>query len=160
MKWFRNYNKDVTKSEPNYLHTSELSVYDLQKHQRYQFRPGSIVCPFQTSESKIGNVLDSYPEGYVHVHWMDGTESKSWPQDLLLLPEAEYDLSSESSTEFAPGSWETESIESVDGDVMLDEKTLSLVASKLDYIRGKMIYLREMFKQHRSDDRLPVGYSF
>lgn len=157
MKWFRNYDKEGTKSEPSYLHTSELSVYDLQKHQKYQFRPGSIVYPVQTSDSKMGNVLDSYPEGYVLVRWMDGSEIKCWPQDLMLLPEAEYDIMTETSTDFAPGSWETESVESVEGDNMQDETSLALMASKLDFIRSKMAYLRDVFKQHRTPDNFVVS---
>lgn len=144
---------------PRNLNTSELSVYDLQKHQKYQFRPGSIVYPSQSVDAqKIGTVLDSYPEGFVHVHWMDATETKSWPQDLFLLPEVEYDIITDTSTDFAPGSWETESVESVEGDNLLDEKTLALMASKLDYVRSKMIYLKEMFKMYQksSVDSLAV----
>lgn len=163
MKWFRLYDKEKCineqSNEPVYLHTSELSVYDLQKHQKYQFRPGSIVYPIQNtkdtnSESKMGHVIDSYPEGYVSVRWMDGIESNCWPQDLMLLPEAEYDILTETSTEYQPGSWETESEISVEGDTGQDDLGLALIATKLDFIRNKMVYLKDVFKQHPADNIL------
>lgn len=160
MKWFRIYDKQEVSSEPVYLKTSELSVYDLQKHQKYQFRPGSIVYPVQNvadkSGSKMGHVLDSYPEGYVSVLWMDGSESKCWPQDLMLLPEAEYDIVTETSTEYPPGSWETESEVSIEGDNGQDDLALALIATKLDFIRNKMVYLKDVFKQQMFADNIRV----
>lgn len=169
VKWFRIYDKQKTDecdvgSEPIYLNTSELSVYDLQKHQKYQFRPGSIVYPashsLNTSEGRMGHVLDSYPEGYVSVRWMDNTETNCWPQDLMLLPEAEYDILTETSTEFPPGSWETESEISIDGDNGQDEFALSLIATKLDFIRNKMVYLKDVFKQQHPADNIMVKFHF
>lgn len=162
VKWFKLHSKDW-KDEPRggppiYLHTTELSVYDLQKHQKYQFRPGSIVYPLKhrdkQSESKMGHVLDSYPQGFVIVRWMDASESSCWPQDLMLLPEAEYDILTETSSDYQPGSWETESEMSIDGDNGQDDLGLALIATKLDFIRNKMVYLKDVFKQHPADNIL------
>lgn len=161
VKWFRISEKQEELCEPLYLHTSEISVYDLQKQQKYQFRPGSIVYPVQKStnstENKIGHVLDSYPEGFIIVNWMDGTETKCWPQNLMLLPEAEYDIITETSTDYPPGSWETESEISIEGDNGQDDLGLALIATKLDFIRNKMVYLKDVFKQQRPADNILVS---
>lgn len=59
MKWFT-----YTESENNPVEvgTDEKSVYDLRKHQKFAFRPGSIVKSKPTVENKMGCVLDSYPQ--------------------------------------------------------------------------------------------------
>jgi hypothetical protein len=42
--------------------TNELSVYDLKKHVKYVFRPGSVVKAKPTQDDKMGKVIDSCPE--------------------------------------------------------------------------------------------------
>lgn len=42
--------------------TNETSVYDLKKHVKYVFRPGSIVKAKPTIDDKMGRVIDSCPE--------------------------------------------------------------------------------------------------
>lgn len=59
MKWFT-YSESEQK--PKELDTVEVSVYDLRKHQKFAFRPGSIVKSKPTVEYKMGHVIDSYPQ--------------------------------------------------------------------------------------------------
>lgn len=59
MKWFTN---SEDKKEPLELSTEEISVYDLQKHQKFSFRPGSIVKSYPNEENKFGYVIDSCPQ--------------------------------------------------------------------------------------------------
>lgn len=59
MKWF-SYSE--TEKKPIEINTNEMSVYDLRKHQKYSFRPGSIVKSKPTEENKMGYVIDSCPQ--------------------------------------------------------------------------------------------------
>lgn len=59
VKWF---SFTETDKAPQYLHTSEVSVYDLKKHAKYVFRPGSVVRSTLSSDNRMGKVVDSCPE--------------------------------------------------------------------------------------------------
>lgn len=59
VKWFQ-YSENENK--PIERNTEELSVYDLKKHQKYSFRPGSIVKSRGIEENKMGYVIDSFPQ--------------------------------------------------------------------------------------------------
>lgn len=48
--------------EPQELATNESSVYDLKKHVKFVFRPGSVVKAKPTVEDKMGKVIDSCPQ--------------------------------------------------------------------------------------------------
>ncbi|KAJ8922950.1 hypothetical protein NQ315_001496 [Exocentrus adspersus] len=147
VKWFT-YSEN--EKAPTELTKNEMSVYDLKKHSKFVFRPGSIVKSKPAQDEKMGKVIDSCIEGYVKVQWLDGSEENCWPQDIELIPEtAEYDMSEEESSdeEGACVSWETESIESYAGDLS-DETVLQNMAARLDFVRNRIIYLKEAFKQH------------
>lgn len=84
------------------------------------------------------------------VQWLDGSEENCWPQNIELIPEvSEYDYSDDESSEedAAAISWETESIESYAGDLS-DETVLQNMAARLDFVRSRIMYLKEAFKQH------------
>lgn len=59
MKWFKTTGDN---QKPLLLTTEEISVYDLHKHPKFAFRPGSIVKRIPLEENKFGSVLDSCPE--------------------------------------------------------------------------------------------------
>lgn len=60
VKWFK---RDLNEEQlPEVICTNEMSVYDLRKHPKYEFRPGSVVKRTPTVENKIGHVIDSCPE--------------------------------------------------------------------------------------------------
>lgn len=70
---------------------SEEPVYDLADHPDFKYRPGSVVIRVANfpesaeNESEIGfcgQVLDNKPTGEVEVWWVDGSISRTWPQDL------------------------------------------------------------------------------
>ncbi|XP_056643108.1 (E3-independent) E2 ubiquitin-conjugating enzyme [Diorhabda sublineata] len=147
IKWFTysDNEKKLTESSMN-----EMSVYDLKKHSKFVFRPRSIVKSKPTQNDKMGKVVDSCIEGYVKVQWIDGTEENCWPQDIELIPDtSDLDFTDEESSDedAACVSWETESIESYAGDLS-DETVLQNLAARLDFVRNRIIYLRDAFKQH------------
>lgn len=103
----------------------------------------------------------NYFQGYVKVQWLDGNEENCWPQDIELIPEtADYDFSDEESSDEdgACVSWETESIESYAGDLS-DETVLQNMAARLDFVRSRIIYLKEAFKQHTIIENFSVSTS-
>lgn len=59
VKWFT-YSE--AEKKPQLMCTNEKSVYDLRKHQKFAFRPGSIVKSRPTEENQMGYVIDSCPE--------------------------------------------------------------------------------------------------
>lgn len=158
--------------------TNELSVYDLKKHVKYVFRPGSVVKAKPTQDDKMGKVIDSCPEvsrfcllrlefnfffvkGYVIVQWLGGTKENCWPHNIELIPESEdFDFPDgfDSDDDFSEDgySWETESIESFDGDVT-DDINLQNMAAKVDFIRNRISYLREAFRQHNINKNFHVS---
>ncbi|CAG9854714.1 unnamed protein product [Phyllotreta striolata] len=147
VKWFTHL-ENV--EQPAELAINEMSVYDLKKHSKFVFRPRSIVKSKPAQEDKMGKVIDSCIEGYVKVQWLDGTEENCWPQDIELIPETtDYDFSDDESSDDdgACVSWETESIESYAGD-LTDETVLQNLAARLDFVRNRIIYLKDAFKQN------------
>lgn len=147
IKWFRYLEDD---KKPEALSTEELSVYDLKKHSKFGFRPGSVVKSKPTQEGKMGKVIDSCIEGYVIVEWLDNKQENCWPQDIELIPDTpdyEYSDSGESSDE-EKVSWETESVESYAGGDLSNETVLQNMAARLDFVRSRIIYLKEAFKNH------------
>nr|CAI5826277.1 unnamed protein product [Callosobruchus analis] len=153
VKWFT---YDENQKKPSNSVIKELSVYDLRKHSKFVFRPGSIVKAKPAQDEKMGKVIDSCIEGYVKVQWLDGSVENCWPTDIELIPEsADYDGSDDESSEEEAGglSWETESIESYAGDLS-DETVLQNMAARLDFVRNKIIYLKEAFKQHTVTENL------
>lgn len=85
-------------------------------------------------------------QGYVIVKWTDGTQENCSPHNLELIPETiDYDYSLDDN-EGSQVSWETESIESIAGDVT-DEVFLQNMADRLDFIRGRVSYLKGVLKQ-------------
>lgn len=89
--------------------------------------------------------------------WLDGKEENCWPQDIEVIPEtAEYEFSDEETSDDDPGvSWETESIESYTGD-LTDETVLQSMAARLDFVRNRIIYLKEAFKHHTITENFSV----
>lgn len=91
---------------------------------------------------------------------MDGSEENCWPQNIEVIPEStEYDFSDEDSSDDDPAvvSWETESIESYAGD-LTDETVLQSMAARLDFVRHRIIYLKEAFKNHTITENLSVSH--
>ncbi|KAL3273626.1 hypothetical protein HHI36_015058 [Cryptolaemus montrouzieri] len=153
VKWF-NYNETEKKQEE--LSTNEMSVYDLKKHAKFLFRPATVVRAEPSQEYKMGRVVDSHPQGYITVKWIDGSEENCCPQDIDIIPEtSDYDLSDEEDDMVSKeqDSWETESIESYAGDIT-DETTLQNMAARLDFIRNKIIYFKEAFRRHTFQENL------
>lgn len=58
-QWFAYSDKE---KKPQSLSTEEHSVYDLKKHSKFVFRPGSIVKAKPTQDGKMGKVIDSCVE--------------------------------------------------------------------------------------------------
>jgi ubiquitin-conjugating enzyme E2 O len=83
------------------LDVSEEPVYDLSDHPDFKYRPGSVVIrvanfPTSTgnessksSAGSCGQVLDNCTSGEVEVWWVDGSISKTWPQDLYKVTTTE-----------------------------------------------------------------------
>lgn len=74
------------------------------------------------------------------------------------MPEsADYEFSDDESSEDDPAavSWETESIESYAGD-LTDETVLQSMAARLDFVRNRIIYLKEAFKNHTITENFSV----
>ncbi|EFA05319.1 uncharacterized protein LOC659924 [Tribolium castaneum] len=149
IKWFSSVDAN---QEPQELATNESSVYDLKKHVKFVFRPGSVVKAKPTVEDKMGKVIDSCPQGYVIVQWLGGKRENCWPQNIELILESEdfefpdaFDSDDDLSEDAY--SWETESVESFDGDVT-DEINLQNMAARVDFIRNRISYLREAFKHY------------
>lgn len=90
------------------------------------------------------------------VLWLDNTTENCWPQNLELLPETiDYDYSYDDNDDRSQVSWETESIESIAGDIT-DETTLQNMAARLDFVRNRIVYLKEAFKQHNIKESFAV----
>lgn len=62
----------------------------------------------------------------------------------------------EDDEECAQASWETESVESVAGDIT-DETMLQNMAARLDFVRSRIIYLKEAFKEHSIPENFAVS---
>lgn len=93
----------------------------------------------------------------MRVHWIDGTEEECWPQKIELIPDgSEYSFSMEDEEDGAQVSWETESVESVAGDIT-DETMLQNMAARLDFVRSRIIYLKEAFKEHSIPENFAVS---
>ncbi|KAK5641416.1 hypothetical protein RI129_009963 [Pyrocoelia pectoralis] len=149
VKWFTHNDGS---EKPQLVSTNEMSVYDLRKHPKYAFRPGSVVKQIPIENEKFGTVLDSCPEGYVIVQWINGVQENCWPQNLELIPDTiDYEYSITDNEDSAQVSWETESIESIAGD-LTDETTLQNMAARLDFVRGRVTYLKDVLKQHNSNE--------
>lgn len=76
-----------------------------------------------------------------------------------MIPEtAEYEYSDEETSDDDPAgvSWETESIESYAGD-LTDETVLQSMAARLDFVRNRIIYLKEAFKHHTISENFSVS---
>ncbi|KAK5643443.1 hypothetical protein RI129_007288 [Pyrocoelia pectoralis] len=84
VKWFTHKKGN---EKPQLVSTNEMSVYDLRKHPKYAFRPGSLVFPYpqQIPIKKFGTVLDNCPEGYVIVEWVNGVQENCRPQNIKLM---------------------------------------------------------------------------
>ncbi|XP_049818002.1 (E3-independent) E2 ubiquitin-conjugating enzyme UBE2O isoform X2 [Aethina tumida] len=157
VKWFE-YSKEM--NQPMDVSITEMSVYDLKKHPKFAFRPGSIVKAKPTQPDKMGKVIDSCVEGYVKVMWLDHTLEDCWPQNIELIPDSdELDFSDSSDDEDGTSSfgrvhidsWETESVESYAGDAG-EETALQNMAARLDFVRSRILFLREAFRQHTIAD--------
>ncbi|KAK9719645.1 RNase H-like domain found in reverse transcriptase [Popillia japonica] len=123
VKWFTYLEAE---QKPQLLCSHEISVYDLKKHSKYAFRPGSIVKRKPLEENKLGYVIDSCPEGYVIVLWIDNVTENCWPQNIELLPETiDYDYSYDDN----------------------DDRSQNM-AARLDFVRNRIVYLKEAFRQH------------
>ncbi|XP_044758627.1 uncharacterized protein LOC123316554 [Coccinella septempunctata] len=153
VKWFLYNEIEKTQTE---LPSSEMSVYDLKKHPKFLFRPGSVVRAKPVQDYKMGKVIDSSPQGYILVKWIDGSEENCRPHDIEIIPEtSDYELSDEEDTDSkGQYSWETESVESFTGGDITDETTLQNMAARLDFIRNRIIYFKEAFKKHVLQDNL------
>lgn len=92
------------------------------------------------------------------VRWIDGREENCWPQSIELIPDgAEYTYSIEEDDDgTAQVSWETETVESVAGDIT-DEATLQNMAARLDFVRSRIVYLKKVFKDYSTSDNFSVS---
>lgn len=87
---------------------------------------------------------------------MDGLQENCYPQNLELIPDPdEFDYSFDESEGSTEVSWETESIESIPGD-LTDETMLQNMAARLDFIRNRIVYLKEAFRQHNITENITV----
>lgn len=59
VKWFTYCD---TEKEAIFDVLNEMSVYDLKKHPKFSFRPGSVVKQVPTTTNKLGQVIDSCPQ--------------------------------------------------------------------------------------------------
>lgn len=57
-------------------------------------------------------------------------------------------------------SWETESIESYAGGDLTDETVLQNMAARLDFVRSRIVYLKEAFKNHTITENFAVSNHF
>lgn len=71
---------------------------------------------------------------------------------------SDFDYSFDDNDDSAQVSWATESIESIPGD-LTDETTLQSMAARLDFIRNRIVYLKEAFRQHNITENFTVSYS-
>lgn len=143
VKWF--VMKIPQEHTPIPLEIEEISVYDLHKHSKYTFHPGSVVRLKPNTNDKLGSVIDGCIEGLVQVQWCDGISSQHWPHELQSLPDVmdfNSDMDPDDDDDSVNNSWETESIESTTGNVT-DEATLQNMAARLDFIRSRILHLKE-----------------
>ncbi|ENN81713.1 hypothetical protein YQE_01917, partial [Dendroctonus ponderosae] len=101
VKWFQT---SQAGKPPLFINSEELSVYDLKKHFKYIYRPGSIVKANPSVDGKIGKVIDSCIDGYVIVEWQQGKLENCWPESIELLPDRSdyaYSDSDESTADLA-----------------------------------------------------------
>ncbi|XP_022908718.1 (E3-independent) E2 ubiquitin-conjugating enzyme UBE2O [Onthophagus taurus] len=150
VKWFNN--SLTNDGPPEVINITEISVYDLKKHTKFAFRPGSHVKNKNGGfQGKLGFVRDSCPEGYVMVEWHNGQTEDCWPQTIELISDGGDFIFSNSDDDegdmSSVVSWETESIESIAGDLS-EETTLQVMAARLDFIRNRIVYLKEAFKSN------------
>ncbi|CAG9767184.1 unnamed protein product [Ceutorhynchus assimilis] len=144
VKWFSYSSED---KQAHCVSVEEVSVYDLKKHAKFVFRPGSIVRAISAEEERVGKIVDSCIEGFVIVQWLSKIQEKCWPQDIELMPDPDLGYAeSEGSTDDEKVSWETESIESFAGSDLTDETVLQNMAGRLDFVRSRIVFLKEAFK--------------
>ncbi|KAL8616917.1 hypothetical protein ACOMHN_041836 [Nucella lapillus] len=141
VKWFQPYEVGNGTFPTEVIKESEVSVYDIQDHPDYKFRPGNSVIRvsgFEDTEKTlqaVGQVVRVDLEGTVFVGWSDGSYTSSYPQDLYIVWDmSDYGSSSSSELEStnssglensseansSPG-WETEEEEwKIDGEASGD----------------------------------------
>lgn len=97
--------------------------------------------------------------------WLDHTLEDCWPQNIELIPDSdELDFSDSSDDEDGTSSfgrvhidsWETESVESYAGDAG-EETALQNMAARLDFVRSRILFLREAFRQHTIADNFSAS---
>ena len=92
------------------------------------------------------------------MQWINGAIEKCYPQDIEILPELQnFEYLFEDDDDRSNFSWETESVESIGSDIT-DEASLENVASRLDFVRNRMLYLKEAFKQHNIKENFGVSF--
>lgn len=96
-------------------------------------------------------------QGHIIVQWINGTPENCDPHSLELLPDSvDYEYSFDDNDDSAQVSWETESIESIAGD-LTDETNLQNMAAKLDFVRNRIVYLKEAFREHNITENFAVS---
>lgn len=96
------------------------------------------------------------------VRWIHGSEENCPPENIELLPDlsdVDYLSSVYDEEDNAQESWETESVESFAGDTT-DETTLQNMAARLDFVRDRLIYLKEAFREHPISENFTVSIKF
>ncbi|KAL0279305.1 UNVERIFIED_CONTAM: hypothetical protein PYX00_000896 [Menopon gallinae] len=161
VNWFHTY----TSSEdprPTKLEQNEVSVYDLKDHPDFQYRPGTVairVANFEGEDATCtaGQVLDNYPEGRVHVWWVDGHVSMCWPQDLYKVGDYDSDEGELWDDGSSDGSWETESEGSFLGEEeIIDQSIKPKLAANIEKARIAMSRLEELFTQNPALQTLDI----
>lgn len=91
------------------------------------------------------------------VQWIDGSQENCNPHSLELIPDpVDFDYSFDDNEDSAQVSWETESVESIAGD-LTDETNLQNMAAKLDFVRNRIVYLKEAFREHNITENFAVS---
>jgi len=101
VNWYRTYTEG-SRPQPQYLESSECSVYDLKEHPDFKFKHGAIVIRVAAGTGEkcglgAGQVLDLNTDGQVTVWWADleneteGTTGLCYPQDIYKVGEYDSD---------------------------------------------------------------------
>lgn len=88
VKWF----EVGSNQRPQFVSEEEVSVYDLEDHPDFNFRPGSCVARLPTTETeklsaaaRAGQVVVLKTSGFIECVWADGSRSEVTPQELYLI---------------------------------------------------------------------------
>lgn len=159
IKWFKVHGNQ----KPEFVSEQEVSVYDLEDHPDFNFRPGSCVARLSSvvtdslsPAARAGQVVSLKTSGVIECVWADGSRCDVDPQDLYLLgdyddddlwADDDDDNSDESEHDFSPRSREPKTPPSTLSGAPSTPKVTGNNRELVDRLRKSVDGLEDWFNQ-------------